>query len=48
VREPARLLAVTVNPTAPARPPIPAERLYGVVAELARPAPVFDLVAGLV
>ena len=48
VREPARLLAVTVNPTAPGRPPIPAERLYGAVSELARPAPVFDLVAGLV
>ena len=47
VREPARLLAVTVNPTAPARPPVPAERLFGAIQELARPAPVFDLVAGL-
>jgi hypothetical protein len=48
VREPARLLAVTVNPTAPARPPIPAERLFSAIRELAGPAPVFDLVAGLV
>ncbi len=47
VREPARLLAVTVNPTAPARPPFPAERLHQVVAALARPAPVFDVVADI-
>lgn len=45
VREPARLLAVTVNPTAPARPPFPAERFYQAVAASALPAPVFDLVA---
>ena len=47
VREPARLLAVTVNPTAPARPPVAAEPLFGAIRELARPTPVFDLVAGL-
>ncbi len=45
VREPARLLAVTVNPTAPARPPFPAERFYRAVAASVLPAPVFDLVA---
>jgi hypothetical protein len=47
VREPARLLAVTVNPTAPARPPYPAERFHQAVAAAASPAPVFDLVAGI-
>jgi hypothetical protein len=47
VREPARLLAVTVNPSAPARPPFPAERFHQAVAESARPAPVFDLVADI-
>jgi hypothetical protein len=48
VREPARLLAVTVNPTAPARPPFPPDRFFRAVVEVveeAGPAPVFDLVA---
>jgi hypothetical protein len=45
VRDPARLLAVTANPTAPARPPFPADRFFRAVAELARPAPAFDLVS---
>ncbi len=47
VRRPARLLAVTVNPTAPARPPIAAARLLeAVVREIPGP-PIFDLVADL-
>jgi hypothetical protein len=47
VQQPARLLAVTVNPTAPARPPLPAERFFRAVVAEAAPAPVFDLVANL-
>ena len=46
VREPARLLAVTANPTAPAKPPFPPERFYRAIAEAARPSPAFDLIAG--
>lgn len=45
VRDPARLLAVTANPTAPGRPPLPAQRLFRAVAAEASPTPVFDLVA---
>jgi hypothetical protein len=45
VQDPARLLAITVNPTAPARPPLPAERFFRAVAAEAGPTPVFDLVA---
>ena len=47
VREPARLLAVTSNPTAPARPPLPAARLFEALRAEASAAPVFDLVADL-
>jgi hypothetical protein len=47
VRRPARLLAATSNPTAPARPPLPAERVYEAVRGALAPTPVFDLVAGL-
>ncbi len=47
VRDPARLLALTVNPTAPARPPLPAERFFEAVAAEAGATPVFDLLADL-
>lgn len=45
VRHPARLLAVTANPTAPARPPLPASRFFQAVSTEAGETPVFDLVA---
>ena len=47
VREPARLLAVTSNPTAPGRPPLTAARLIAALREEAGPTPVFDVVADL-
>ncbi len=47
VRHPARLLAVTSNPTAPARPPLPAPRFFEALRIALSPAPVFDLVADL-
>ena len=47
VRHPARLLAVTSNPTAPARPPMPASHFYGALRKAVEPTPVFDLVADL-
>jgi hypothetical protein len=47
VRRPARLLAVTVNPTAPARPPVPAAKFLEAVAREIPGPPVFDLVADL-
>lgn len=47
VRHPARLLAVTSNPTAPARPPMPADRFYEALREEAAPTPVFDVVTDL-
>jgi len=47
VRHPARLLAVVVNPTAPARPPAAAVRFHELLAEEFRGTPVFDVVADL-
>jgi hypothetical protein len=47
VRRPARLLAATSNPTAPARPPLPAARLFDALRRALSPTPVFDLVADL-
>jgi hypothetical protein len=47
VRRPARLLAATSNPTAPARPPLPAARVFEVLRGALTPTPVFDLVADL-
>ncbi len=47
VRRPARLLAVTVNPTAPARPPLPAARFLEAVAREIPGVAIFDLAADL-
>lgn len=47
VRRRARLLAVTANPTAPGRPPAPAERFHQAVARELTGVPVFDVVADL-
>ena len=47
VRHPARLLAVTANPTAPARPPMDARRFFHLVAREFPEVPVFDVVADL-
>jgi hypothetical protein len=47
VRRPARLLAVTTNPTAPARPPLPAERFFEAVSREIPGVPIFDLGADL-
>jgi len=47
VRRPARLLAATSNPTAPARPPLPARRVFDEISTALGPTPVFDLVADL-
>jgi hypothetical protein len=49
VRRPARLLAVTVNPTAPARAPLdPARFLVSVAKALPTGVPVLDVVSGVV
>jgi hypothetical protein len=47
VRRPARLLAVTANPTAPARPPLAAARFLESVTSAVSGAPVFDVTADL-
>ena len=47
VRRRARLLAITVNPTAPARPPVDAARFFASVRAEFPDVPVFDLVADL-
>ncbi len=47
VRKPARLLAVTANPTAPARPPLPAARFLEAVAREITGVAIFDLAADL-
>ena len=47
VLHPARLLAVTSNPTAPARPPMPASRFFEALRNAVEPTPLFDLVADL-
>jgi hypothetical protein len=47
VRRRARLLAATSNPTAPARPPLPARRVFDTIRNALAPTPVFDLVADL-
>jgi hypothetical protein len=47
VRKPARLLAVTANPTAPARPPVPAARFFEALVAEASGTPVYDLEADL-
>lgn len=47
VRRPARLLAVTANPTAPGRPPVAAQRFYDALRSVFPDVPLFDLVADL-
>ena len=47
VRKPARLLAVTANPTAPGRPPLPPARFLESVAREISGVPVYDLEADL-
>ena len=47
VRRCARLLAITVNPTAPARPPADPDRFFESVRAEFPDVPVFDLVADL-
>ncbi len=47
VRRTARLLALTANPTAPARPPLPAARLFEALGREFPEVPVFDLGADL-
>ncbi|HEX4441870.1 MAG TPA: hypothetical protein VH854_17485 [Thermoanaerobaculia bacterium] len=47
VRRPARLIAATSNPTAPARPPLPARRVFETIRSALDSTPVFDLVADL-
>lgn len=47
VRHPARLVAVTANPTAPARPPMEARRFFDLVVREFPEVPVFDVVADL-
>ncbi|HKD19294.1 MAG TPA: hypothetical protein VKG23_15695 [Thermoanaerobaculia bacterium] len=47
VRRRARLLAITVNPTAPARPPADAARFFASVRAAFPEVPAFDLVADL-
>jgi hypothetical protein len=48
VERPARLLAVTANPTAPGRPSWRPEEFFEALAGVAGKAPIFDLQAGLV
>jgi hypothetical protein len=43
VRRKARLLALTANPTAPGRPPLPAVRVFEVLRREFPEVPVFDL-----
>jgi hypothetical protein len=47
VRKAARLIAVTSNPGAPGRPPVPADRFLESVAREIPGVPVFDLLADL-
>ncbi len=47
VRRTARLLALTANPTAPARPPLPAAKLFKALRREFPQVPVFDLQADL-
>lgn len=47
VRHRARLLALTANPSAPARPPAPAEKFLQALALVFPALPVWDLVADL-
>ena len=47
VRRPARLLAVTVNPTAPGRAPLPAGTFLAAIQRVIPGVRVFDLVADL-
>jgi len=47
VRRPARLLAITVNPTAPARPPADPARFFASVCDAFPGIAAFDLVADL-
>ena len=47
VRRTARLLALTGNPTAPARPPLPAARIFEALQREFPDVPVFDLEADL-
>jgi len=47
VRHAARLLAVTTNPTAPARPPADPRRFFDLLAREFVDVPVFDVVADL-
>jgi hypothetical protein len=49
VENPARLLAVTANPTAPGRPTEPAAEFFAALGSMVPVAtPLFDLEAGLV
>ena len=49
VRRPARLLAMTANPTAPARPPLPAARFFEALSGASEISgvPLFDLASDL-
>ena len=47
VRRRARLLALTANPTAPARPPVPAARMLEALRGEFPEVPIFDIGAGL-
>jgi hypothetical protein len=47
VRRPARLLAVTVNPTAPGRPPLPPAAFFTAIQRAVPEVPLFDLLADL-
>jgi hypothetical protein len=47
VRRRARLLALTSNPTAPARPPVPAARMFEAVRREFPEVPIFDIGADL-
>jgi hypothetical protein len=47
VRRPARLIAVTANPTAPGRRSVPPARLFEALADALPGLPLFDLRADL-
>lgn len=47
VERPARLLAVTANPSAPGRPPLPAQRFFEALTAALPPVPLFDVRANL-